>query len=1187
MANRDLTVSIRGNVDDFVRAVKAAQSNAAVFGRELTKIESDQAKLARATERAAQRQRDAMTSVGTGMLGFGAAVVGGLGLAVKAAVDWESAWAGVTKTVGGSQPQMDALEKDLRNLAKQLPATHKEIAAVAEAAGALGVKRENIVSFTRTMIDLGETTDLTADMAASALARISNVMGTSQDDVDRFGSALVELGNNGASTESEIVSMAQRIAGAGNQIGLSEGEVLGFASALSSVGVEAEAGGSSISTFFIKMSTAVSEGGADLENFARVAGLSADEFATKFRDDAAGATTLFVEGLGRIQESGGDTFGVLDALGLSEIRLRDAMLRTAGAGDLLRTSIDTGNRAWEQNSALTEEAAKRYETTAAKMEIARNQVNDFAINVGETFLPIMGAAAEKVGGFLNYMSELPQPVQQGAAVLGGLVGSLSLLGGAALIAVPKMVEFRNTLGEMGPKGQAVGKALSGTASFLAGPWGLALGAGVLALGMFLDAKADAAAEVRTFTAAIEADSGALEDNTRVAVVNELSQRGLLETAKELGIPLNLLTDAILGNADAHRQVSDMIEGEKSGLEAWGLVAQDNFWGRNQLREAIDGTSESVRKGQEEYRREQEALALSGQAHDGTATAAGSHATAQGELNIEIDDGTTAAEKLEAALKGLTGTHLTADEAMIRYLGAIDRATEGVERNGTATDLGTEKGRDHRQALIDQAQAAQDMLVAMVDNGATTDDVREKHDAARLKLIELAIKMGHTSTEARRLAGEYLGVSNTIDGRTRQSIIDIASKMDNAKLSAHNAAVETSGFHHEVRTLPDGRVVKIAVDPETGEVIDLANRIDNLPPRTTVKIHADGTVSFPGSSARASPFAAGGVLPGYTPGRDPHLFSSPTGGQLALSGGEAIMRPEWTRAVGPDFIHGANRAARQGGIEGVRSYLQRDNGYGAEGTRGDTARFFATGGIYPFSPEVVTVAHREVQNAVIRWQQEQIKKWLAQGGSALSFARSHVGKPYVWGGVGPGGFDCSGFMSAITRHIRGQYPYARVGATGNFPWPGFRPGFGPGLTIGSFRGNPGHMAGTIGNTNVESSSGVGVRVGGGARGAGDRMFTVRAHLPAFDDGGIFGSGRAALNASGSPERVLSPRQTEAFERLVTTLSTIRGLTTPQVAAAGGAATAAVHKHFHLTVHNAGNNHVDLETQFHRLELRAGI
>ncbi|WP_156759563.1 phage tail tape measure protein [Microbacterium karelineae] len=60
------------------------------------------------------------------------------------------------------------------------------------------------------------------------------------------------------------------------------------------------------------------------------------------------------------------------------------------------------------------------------------------------------------------------------------------------------------------------------------------------------------------------------------------------------------------------------------------------------------------------------------------------------------------------------------------------------------------------------------------------------------------------------------------------------------------------------------------------------------------------------------FAEGGVMPGYTPGRDVHKFYSPTGGLLELSGGEAIMRPEFTRAVGgPSGVDRLNALARQG------------------------------------------------------------------------------------------------------------------------------------------------------------------------------------------------------------------------------------------------------------------------------------
>ncbi|WP_157410850.1 hypothetical protein [Actinoplanes rectilineatus] len=65
------------------------------------------------------------------------------------------------------------------------------------------------------------------------------------------------------------------------------------------------------------------------------------------------------------------------------------------------------------------------------------------------------------------------------------------------------------------------------------------------------------------------------------------------------------------------------------------------------------------------------------------------------------------------------------------------------------------------------------------------------------------------------------------------------------------------------------------------------------------------------------FAKGGVLPGYTPGRDVHRFYSPTGGTLDLSGGEPVMRPEFGRAVGTDWVNTMNQAARTGGVPAVR------------------------------------------------------------------------------------------------------------------------------------------------------------------------------------------------------------------------------------------------------------------------------
>jgi hypothetical protein len=93
------------------------------------------------------------------------------------------------------------------------------------------------------------------------------------------------------------------------------------------------------------------------------------------------------------------------------------------------------------------------------------------------------------------------------------------------------------------------------------------------------------------------------------------------------------------------------------------------------------------------------------------------------------------------------------------------------------------------------------------------------------------------------------------------------------------------------------------------------------------------------------FASGGVMPGYTPGRDVHKFVSPTGGALELSGGEAIMRPEFTRAVGSGFVHSLNSVARSRGSQGVKAALAPMLG-GNPRTPTDTSLRYARGGVFP-------------------------------------------------------------------------------------------------------------------------------------------------------------------------------------------------------------------------------------------------
>lgn len=445
-----------------------------------------------------------LSGVGTAMtVGVTAPLLAGSAAVTKAAISWESDFAGVKKTNdevvdsnGNVTYSYADLESGLRDLAKQLPSSHSEIAKVAEAAGQLGIKTQNVKSFTKTMIDLGESTNMSAESAATSLARFANITQMSQKDFDKLGSAIVDLGNNYATTESEITEMALRIAGAGKQVGMSQGDILGFATALSSVGVEAEAGGSAISKVMVQMQLAVEKGtGAfgeleeransagysigevgqavvnggkplksmaealgmnssslkkmykeadksktSLENFASVAGISNDQFSKMFKDDPSKAIMKFIEGLANAEKQGTSAIKMLDDMDIKEVRLRDSLLRAANASGVFDSAIKTGNKAWKENSALTEEANKRYETTESKLKMLKNEAVDAAIDLGGPFVdalrdglkaskPLIKGLGDIAKGFSNLSKDQQTNILKWVGLAAATGPTLKLLGG--------------------------------------------------------------------------------------------------------------------------------------------------------------------------------------------------------------------------------------------------------------------------------------------------------------------------------------------------------------------------------------------------------------------------------------------------------------------------------------------------------------------------------------------------------------------------------------------------------------------------------------------------------------------------------------------------------------------------------------------------------------------------------------
>lgn len=361
----------------------------------------------------------ALKAVGTVAATAGTAIAAMGAYATKTSIDFESAFAGVRKTVDATEAEFAMLEKGIRDMSKKMPQSASAIAEVAEAAGQLGIKTENILGFTETMVMLGDATNMSSDQAATALARLANITGMSQTDFDRLGSTIVELGNNLATTEGEIVEMGLRLAGTASQVGLTENEILALAGAMSSVGINAEAGGSSMSRVMQKMNTEVLSGGKNLSKFAEIAGMSAEEFSKAWKDKPTEVITAFINGLDDVNASGGDVTTMLKELGINSTQEIDTLLRLSGASDVLTDALGMSAEAWEENVALAEEAEQRYQTTESMIQILKNNIDDLVISVGDG---LKDSARDGIGTAIEMVEQLASAFETGG--LAGLVEEL-------------------------------------------------------------------------------------------------------------------------------------------------------------------------------------------------------------------------------------------------------------------------------------------------------------------------------------------------------------------------------------------------------------------------------------------------------------------------------------------------------------------------------------------------------------------------------------------------------------------------------------------------------------------------------------------------------------------------------------------------------------------------------------------
>lgn len=535
---------------------------------------------------------------------------------VDASIEFETAMAGVRRTVGGTDEELDAMARGFKDMALEIPATTTELGKIAETAGQLGIQKDRVSEFTEVMAMLATTTDLTAETAATMLAQFANITGLT--DYERLGATVAQLGDATATTASKVVEMSQGMAAAADIAGMSETDILAIAASVGSLGIEAQAGSTAMSTLISTIFKAVETGSEQLSSFASVAGMSAKEFSGAWKEDAVGALDAFIKGLNNTERNGKSAVVILDELGITNVRQTKAILGLANAGDLLTNTISQANEAWEENTALQEKAGIMYGTTESQITMARNAFTELKIAIGDALTPALGELAEAGTSAFSWAAQFVEENPWLVQAITGAVGAMALLAGAVtaysvVTAVAKKVQ------------DSLNLSMSLCPAFAVAA---AIGALIVVVGN-LAAKASEAAEetagmseaVRESKKAFEETTGAAEDqkDSTLAMVSALESAMAAEekTAASKAVILNLvnqLNEAVPSLALAYNEETDSLNLTTEAIERMALAqaneaekaaAQQHL---SELYVAREQAAIDLERAQERLRQSEETLA---------------------------------------------------------------------------------------------------------------------------------------------------------------------------------------------------------------------------------------------------------------------------------------------------------------------------------------------------------------------------------------------------------------------------------------------------------------------------------------------------------------------------------------------------------------------------------------------------
>ena len=670
-----------------------------------------------------------------GVVGTLKEIAEGIKACLDASIEFESAMTGVAKTTDLSGEELAVMSEKIQELSQRIPLTTTELAQIAETGGQLGIAKEDLLSFTEVMANLGVATNMTSEEAAVMLAQFANITGMDSSLYSNLGSAIVDLGNSFATNEKKITDMAQSVAAAGNNAGMSAPDILALSAAVTSLGIEAGTGGNNLSSLIGDMQMAV-ETGEDLELWAKAAGMSAQEFATLWGTDATEALRRFIGNLGTTEESARATLAALGQNDDRLVRMVTSLNSAEKSTGLLTRALEQSESAWNQNAALLKEAETRYATTESKQQILANSINNLKIAVGDQLKPAMNDLLDTGTEWAQWATEFVESNQQIVPVMTAVVAAVgTFVGGLTGLAV------------------VVGTAQKALAALnvvlTANPWVLAaaaIAAVAAAIGTLVMTSQGANQEVQALATAQENLNTAMTSaetaySTSVAEIEAQSSLigELCNRLDELAGKSSLTAEEQAEQSRIVNQLNTMLPGLNASIDAQTGV--------------LNTSTEAIRKQTEAWKEQQIALAVA----ENRQKLVEALVAAETEYKIalqareEREQSISALEAQREAMLGELARQMDTTADSLRWMTAEEMAEH------RQTQLNIQGAEDYSDAALAKEASIKNLIGAIDENIGKTADL----ETANAESEEAFNSLGEAADEAREKLGKYDEVTQDV------------------------------------------------------------------------------------------------------------------------------------------------------------------------------------------------------------------------------------------------------------------------------------------------------------------------------------------------------------------------------------------------------------------------------------------